>query len=75
MGQSKTGCYSYSVYANDCMLVICSNGWSEQLARMRPSHKAWLQANQVLITVTEPLFLPSEPKQVSSSSGACRPEV
>jgi hypothetical protein len=75
MGQSKTGCFSYPVYANDCILVICSNGWSEQLARMRPSHRAWLEANQVLITVTEPLFLPRNPEQGLSSSGACRPDV
>jgi len=75
MGESLSPRYPYySVYANECLLVICSTGWSKRLARMRPSHKTWLQASQVLITVTEPLFLPSEPKQDSSSSGASRPE-
>ena len=27
LGQSKTGCFSYPVYLNDCLLVICCNHW------------------------------------------------
>ena len=60
LAQSKTGCHSYSVYLNDALLVISSNHWVEALAQLKRSESAWLEANQVLIQVTRPLWLPGQ---------------
>ena len=57
LAQSKTGCHSYSVYLNDALLVISSNHWVEALAQLKRSESAWLEANQVLIKVTRPLWV------------------
>ena len=56
LGQSKTGCHQYSVYMNDALIVIASNHWREALASMPHSQASWIEANQVLITVTKPLW-------------------
>ena len=68
MAQSKTGCFSYPVYVNDALLVICCNHWKEQLARMASSCTKWIEANQVLISVTEPLFQEAGPTHRAISS-------
>ena len=60
LAQSKTGCHSYEVYLNDALLVISSNHWVEALAKLRHSESAWLEANQVLIKVTRPLWVPRQ---------------
>ena len=67
MAQSKTGCHSYAVYLNDTLLVISSNHWGEALSRLPHSEAAWIEANQVLIRVTRPLWLPKGGKAASSS--------
>ena len=67
IAQSKTGCHSYSVYLNDALLVISSNHWSEALSRLPHSEAAWLEANQVLIRVTRPLWVPKQAEAASSS--------
>ena len=67
LAQSKTGCHSYEVYLNDCLLVISSNHWVEALAKLSHSESAWLEANQVLIKVTRPLWVPRQQAAGSSS--------
>ena len=67
LAQSKTGCHSYNVYVNDALLVISSNHWVEALAQLKPSESAWLEANQVLIKVTRPLWVPRQKAAGSSS--------
>ena len=31
MGDSNTGCHSYTVELNGIMMVVCSNSWTEEL--------------------------------------------
>ena len=57
LAQSKTGCHSYSDYLIDALLVTSSNHWVEALAQLKRSESAWLEANQVLISVTRPLWV------------------
>ena len=58
LGQSKTGCHSYEVYVHECLLVVCSNKWVEQLHELQDGDRAWLEANQVLVVVQEALWQP-----------------
>ena len=74
VGQSKTACYAYSVYLNDALLVVSSNHWSETLERMPVSEARWLQANQVLVKVTRPLWIPRD-AELGETSGAHRHDV
>ena len=67
LAQSKTGCHSYEVYLNDALLVVSSNHWFEALAKLLPSESAWLEANQVCIRVTRPLWVPRQQAAGSSS--------
>ena len=57
LGLSPTGRDAYRVWLNDCVMVIGSNSWSEQLAQLkRPSDEEWIRANQVHIIVTSKMF-------------------
>jgi len=56
LGQSKTNCHSYSVYLNDTLLIICSNSWACGVSRSPAAEADWIRANQVLITITEPMW-------------------
>lgn len=56
MAQSTTNCYSYTIWAHRKYLVICSNSWTSELARLKPASRAWLQKNSVHVMVTEPLW-------------------
>jgi hypothetical protein len=57
LGGSSTGCYSYKVWVNDACMVVSSNRWSEQVQRLPHLDAMWLLANQVLVPVTESMFL------------------
>ena len=59
LGQSKTNCHSYRVYLNGVLFVIASNGWADDVLALPPSSRKWIEANQVLVNVTRPLWLPS----------------
>ena len=58
MVQGKTGCHGYSVYLSDAYIIESSNHWAEHLRRMPHSEAAWVEANQVFLTATRPLWLP-----------------
>ena len=57
IGCSATNMYSYSVYMHKCLLVICSNTWRSELSALPSEDKEWLESNQVLVEVNEPLYL------------------
>ena len=57
LGTSATNCFSYSVYLNDCMLVVCSNSWAVQLSRTPLEGAKWIEANQIYVHVSEPLWV------------------
>ena len=67
VAQSKTACYAYSVYLNDALLVVSSNHWTETVQRLKCSEARWLEANQVLITVTRPLWISRDAKPEKTS--------
>jgi len=57
IGSSATNMYAYSVYVHSTMMVIASNVWRREITMLRPEDRSWLEANQVLIEVDQPLFL------------------
>jgi len=56
LAQSKTSCHSYEVYLNDTLLIICSNSWSISVSQSPAVEASWIIANQVLVTITEPMW-------------------
>ena len=56
LGTSSTGCYAYRVWVNDCMMIICSNKWSQELRRMPFLDAKWLIDNQVHVVLTETMI-------------------
>ena len=74
LGTSGTNMYSYSVWLNGIMLVVCSNTWSHELNQLRQVDAAWLQRNSAHVIVHQPLWqafagapLNAEP----GASGSC----
>ena len=57
LGQSKTNCHSYQVYLNNVLFVIASNGWADEVDALPASSRKWIEANQVLVNVTRPLWV------------------
>ena len=57
IGFSATNMFSYSVYMHRCLLVIASNTWRSELSALLAEDREWLESNQVLVDVHEPLYL------------------
>ena len=58
LGHSPTGRDVYRVFLNDAVLVISSNRWAEDCSRLESkSDLQWIQANQVLVVVSEPMYV------------------
>ena len=60
LGHSPTGRDIYRVFLGDTVLVVNSNKWSEELAKIEqesPSDHAWLVKNACLVQVTANLYL------------------
>ena len=57
LGATAGGHLVYKVWLNDVIMVINSNRWSEHLDKLPAVDKAWIEANQVLVKVTESLFV------------------
>ena len=58
MACSNTNCHSYKVLLSGIRMVICSNGWSEEVAAM-PSQadRDWLADNSYIVDVKgEPMW-------------------
>ena len=49
--------FSYSVYMHRSLLVIASNTWRSELSALLAEDREWLESNQVLVDVHEPLYL------------------
>ena len=59
IGTSPTNQAAYDVFLHHTMLVLCSNSWTQQLLTTPAGEAAWITANQVLVSVTEPMFAAS----------------
>ena len=57
LGFSPTGAMCYTVMFNKSVMVINSNRWHEQLAKLEPGDRDWVEKNQAMIEVTEPLWI------------------
>ena len=57
LGCGATTLFSYSVYIHCCLLVIASNTWRSKLSALPAEDRDWLEFNQVLVEVHEPLCL------------------
>ena len=60
LGHSATGSLVYKVWINDSLFVIATNRWMSALDELVQEDREWLQANQVYIHVTEPLWVEEE---------------
>ena len=58
LGCSTTNCHSYKVLVSGTKLVICSNGWTEQVSKMKlDADKSWLHHNSFVLKVgSTPMF-------------------
>jgi hypothetical protein len=57
LGVTNTCQYVYWVDLSATVHIICSNRWSGQVAQLDPEDRQWVEANQTLVAVTEPLWL------------------
>ena len=57
LGSTQSNMYTYFVYVCKKKLIVSSNKWAEQLQELSESDRSWLEANQIYISVTEPLFI------------------
>ena len=57
LGQSATNVNSYQVWAHKVPMVITSNTWSSEVARMPALDADWLRQNAIVIDVRAPLWL------------------
>ena len=56
-GHLLTGRGVYRVFRGDSVIVISSNKWSEEYAKLTlESDRNWISENQVLVYVTGPMF-------------------
>jgi hypothetical protein len=58
MAQSATNCNAYTVWVHNVKFVICSNTWSDDVARCSAADQEWLTANAVHVVVAERLWQP-----------------
>ena len=65
LAASATSCHAYKVWVWRRRFVCCSNIWRQRLARLCAEDRDWINANSVLVVVTEPLWVtqaqPSDP--------------
>ena len=68
LGNSPTANFTYDVWVNDCVMVINSNCWTEQLKEMPPGDRNWIVGNTVHVVVDSPLWV--EEEVVAAAAGA-----
>ena len=68
LGNSATGCYTYSVLLWRVRLVLTSNSWFEDLAELKPKDREWVIENTVVLSVTEPMWVTEQPHREQSGS-------
>ena len=57
LGHSATAREVYKVWVNDALFVIATNRWAAALEELVKEDREWLQANQVYVHVTQPLWV------------------
>ena len=58
MGTSRTNCNSYEVYLHNRMFVVCSSKWAEQLEKLAPSDREWIEDNQIYYNCgSQPMYV------------------
>ena len=57
LGHSATAREVYKVWVNDALLFIATNRWAATLEELVKEDREWLQANQVYVHVTQPLWV------------------
>ena len=50
----------YKVWVNDALFVIATNRWAGALEELLQEDREWVQANQVHVHVTQPLWIQEE---------------
>ena len=61
LAASVTGCYAYSVWLHQKMLVVCSNVWHHELRLLPLEDRDWLLSNSLVHTVEKPLWMEDAP--------------
>ena len=56
LAASTTSCHAYKVWVHKKLFVVATNIWHHEVARLSCDDANWLQANSVVINVTEPLW-------------------
>ena len=57
LGHSPTGRDVYRVLLCGSILIVCSNGWSAQCARLKSADdRDWLSKNSVVVEISEPMW-------------------
>ena len=56
LAASATGCYSYSVWVHQKLLVVCSNVWHHELRSLPHEDVEWLVSNSLVYSVDRPLW-------------------
>ena len=57
LGCSTTNCHKYQVFVSGVMMVICSNTWREEVAKLEnKGDMQWLEANSFIVDVHLPLW-------------------
>ena len=71
LGCSTTNCHAYRVLVHRKKFVVASNTWDEELEQVRMSRVSdaeWLEANSVVLHVTEPMWDDAEEDDAPMSS-------
>lgn len=61
LAASVTGCYAYSVWLHQKLLVVCSNVWHHELRLLPLEDRDWLLSNSLVHTVEKPLWMEDAP--------------
>ena len=56
LGCSATNCHSYGVFVWRKKMVLASNNWESSLAHLTAADREWVQANSIVLAVTEPMW-------------------
>jgi hypothetical protein len=62
LASTQSQMYAYSIYVHAKRFVICSNTWTDELAKLAkhdPAEAQWILDNQVLVIVDRPLYIVS----------------
>ena len=70
LAASVTGCYSYTVWVHQKLLVVCSNVWHYELRSLPSEDRDWLLSNSLVYTVEQPLWEDEDAAHNGDPSGS-----